>query len=875
MVLRAIFPIQHLESSNIGVGRINIKSGEQIGISGRTVQSRLPQIVEDVTVDPDYVEYDSQTQSEIAVPIELDGQVIGVINLEHSRLQAFDREDSDVLMSIARQAAIAIRNAQLYEDIKRQAGALQALFNAGKVMTGSLDLDEILNRIAEQAYRLTGEHHEPASFADIALVYNGMLKFVTSYPSAELRRTHCELVDKIDLGDNHSERIGIAGRAIKQNAPQLVNDVTKSNDYLQSHSTTKSELAVPIQVNDQVIGAINVEHPDLEAFDVQDRLAFEALAAQAAIAIENARLFQQVTHKIAESNALNEVAVSLAGAVEFEDVLKLIMVAAVRFSDSHDGHIVLWDKDKREFTISLQLSETGELRQNQSLARQQGGYGRKIVDKRTTLVVEDMQKDPNANPGALRHGYRATMGVPLFSQNEVIGVLFVRSKKPRQISDSQRKLVETLASQAAVAIHRAYQYDILCRQSRHQQALFSASKVISTRIESGLEQLLDRILEQAVAQIKPAKGDMVHFGVFHLADGDNEVYVASVYPLDINSTLKLPRSSRYVLDRSKNKIGICGRTMLTKKPQRVGNVEADSDYIKSYTETRSQLSVPLLQDEQVLGVLTLESKERDSFDEADEIALQSLAELAVIAIRNAQQYQELRQTKGLVGSSTALAWMGMANNAWRHSIEGYAVNIRNAVTLIHKTVDVSETLQVKLDLIKKQVERILDRPITPPLTSEESVEPIDVNELISERLEQLWQDEEYPHVERTLCLDADTNLTVAASPEWLCRALDLLVDNAVQAMASSSIACLQITTRLNKDSAEILILDTGPGIPKYLHQRLFVERIEHKDMSKGLGIGLLMVQAIIQAYGGDIRIDRSDSSGTTMLISLPLVEPSL
>lgn len=217
----------------------------------------------------------------------------------------------------------------------------------------------------------------------------------------------------------------------------------------------------------------------------------------------------------------------------------------------------------------------------------------------------------------------------------------------------------------------------------------------------------------------------------------------------------------------------------------------------------------------------------------------------------------------------------MANNAWRHSIEGYAVNIRNAVTLIHKTVDVSETLQVKLDLIKKQVERILDRPITPPLTSEESVEPIDVNELISERLEQLWQDEEYPHVERTLCLDADTNLTVAASPEWLCRALDLLVDNAVQAMASSSIACLQITTRLNKDSAEILILDTGPGIPKYLHQRLFVERIEHKDMSKGLGIGLLMVQAIIQAYGGDIRIDRSDSSGTTMLISLPLVEPSL
>jgi signal transduction histidine kinase len=137
-------------------------------------------------------------------------------------------------------------------------------------------------------------------------------------------------------------------------------------------------------------------------------------------------------------------------------------------------------------------------------------------------------------------------------------------------------------------------------------------------------------------------------------------------------------------------------------------------------------------------------------------------------------------------------------------------------------------------------------------------------------MDQLWENESYQIVTPHLDLKPEANVGVRVSPEWLRRALDLLIDNAVESMADSSVRQLEITTDLVKSCVEIAIKDTGKGIPPDVCPKLFKERIEQLEVDGGLGMGLLMVQAIVQTYDGDVRVQDTGPNGTTMVISLPV-----
>jgi two-component system sensor kinase FixL len=124
-------------------------------------------------------------------------------------------------------------------------------------------------------------------------------------------------------------------------------------------------------------------------------------------------------------------------------------------------------------------------------------------------------------------------------------------------------------------------------------------------------------------------------------------------------------------------------------------------------------------------------------------------------------------------------------------------------------------------------------------------------------------------------LDPRASLGARVSPEWLRRALDLLVDNAVESMAASLVRRLIVTTDLIDNHIEIAITDTGAGISPEVAPKLFQERIEKMEGGEGLGMGLLMVQAIVQTYGGNVRVRDTGPHGTTMVISLPVDQRAL
>ena len=114
-------------------------------------------------------------------------------------------------------------------------------------------------------------------------------------------------------------------------------------------------------------------------------------------------------------------------------------------------------------------------------------------------------------------------------------------------------------------------------------------------------------------------------------------------------------------------------------------------------------------------------------------------------------------------------------------------------------------------------------------------------------------------------------VTVQVSPEWLRRAFDQLVDNAVKAVRARQVQKVTIGTRLARGEAEIWISDTGPGIPEDIQAKIGLEAIEKPEDAKGLGMGLLIAQTIVQTYGGEIRVEDTGPEGTTMVIWLPVV----
>jgi signal transduction histidine kinase len=278
----------------------------------------------------------------------------------------------------------------------------------------------------------------------------------------------------------------------------------------------------------------------------------------------------------------------------------------------------------------------------------------------------------------------------------------------------------------------------------------------------------------------------------------------------------------------------------------------------------------------VIGLLVTDNKFLKSPVTSEDVeSLVTFANTAAIAIDNARL---LHTTTVTWKARTAVALLGMASAIWRHGVDNDATTIQDLVHLLRSELDAGGPvgkLQQRLDTIDALAKRIRETPITAPLSTEEGAESVLINNLVRERVRQLqlkqsMEREQAASVQYRLTLAGEDHVVVRASTEWLKRAFDILVDNAIEAMATSVTKDLVVTTRVIGNGVEISIRDTGRGIPADVRPQLFHEPIKKPKGAKGMGMGLLQAQTIVQTYGGEIRIGDPSSAGTTMVIWLPL-----
>jgi sigma-B regulation protein RsbU (phosphoserine phosphatase) len=250
------------------------------GLVGAAVTNQMPLLVNDVAADARYVAVVPGMASELVVPLLHKKRPIGALNLLSHRKDQFSAADLELLRQFGAHVAVGIVNARLFERSRSDAEAFETLAEIGRDVASVLDLDELFARIAQSMRRLV----------DYRTFGIWLLNEDRGDLEVKLAVKYGDLValTRVALGE------GLIGYAALHKEPVLVADVAQDPRYINVVPDVRSELAIPMMLKDRCIGVLDLESPELDAFSKRDVEILTLLASQAAVAIENARLYETV-----------------------------------------------------------------------------------------------------------------------------------------------------------------------------------------------------------------------------------------------------------------------------------------------------------------------------------------------------------------------------------------------------------------------------------------------------------------------------------------------------------------------------------------------------------------------------------------------------
>jgi phosphoserine phosphatase RsbU/P len=276
--LRIRYAVGHREEV---VRNLSLKLGE--GITGAAAAQREPVLVADVRADRRYLNAVDAVRTELAVPMVARNMLVGVIDVQSTRERAYTEYDRALLRLIASRVAVSIDNARLYRRVDRQNRTLRTLARISQEFTSILELDDLLSKIAATMRTLI--NYDAFSI----LLVDQQQKLLRHRLS--VRHDRRVKIDHVPLGK------GITGAAAELRAPVRVNDTTSDPRYIASHPDIRSEVAVPLIMQDRVVGVMDLESDRMGYFTEEHVRTLALLAPQIATSLENARLYEELAQR--------------------------------------------------------------------------------------------------------------------------------------------------------------------------------------------------------------------------------------------------------------------------------------------------------------------------------------------------------------------------------------------------------------------------------------------------------------------------------------------------------------------------------------------------------------------------------------------------
>jgi sigma-B regulation protein RsbU (phosphoserine phosphatase) len=253
------------------------------GITGTAAATRTPVLVDDVTLDARYLNALDAVRSELAVPMVARGKLVGVLDLQSTRVNAFNEQDRSITRLIAARVAASLENARLYRRVDRQNRTLRTLAHISQEFSSILSLDELLEKIATATRALIN--------------YDAFGIFLVDVEKRVLRHRFSARYDQRVHLDNIPLGKGLTGAAAESKEPVRVLDTEADPRYIANHPNIRSELAVPLIVKDRVVGVLDVESERIAYFTEDHQRTLTLLASQIASSVENARLYEELEQR--------------------------------------------------------------------------------------------------------------------------------------------------------------------------------------------------------------------------------------------------------------------------------------------------------------------------------------------------------------------------------------------------------------------------------------------------------------------------------------------------------------------------------------------------------------------------------------------------
>jgi two-component system NtrC family sensor kinase len=810
---------------------------------------------------------------------------------------------------------------ELSEALDRQIATGDVL----KVISRStFDLQAVLQMLTETAARLCD-----ADMASIARQDEAGFYQATNYNFPP------DWVEYSRAFRTFAGRGSISGRALLDGKAVQVADVEADSEYTYQEQQKKSGyrtfLAVPLLRNGQPVVLLNLARTSVRPFTEKQIELVSTFADQAVIAIENARLFNEVqarTNDLSESLQQQTATAEILSVIssspgDLAPVFEAMLSKAMHLCGANFGVLNTFDGKSFHTGATYGLPPAyEEFRLNRTLEYGPGTAPTRLLDGESYVEFMDLLDseayragEPNRRALVDLGGARSLLAVPLLKDERVVGSVMIFRQEPQRFSDKQIALLKQFAAQAVIAIENARLLNELRESLQQQTATADVLRVISAS-PGELEPVFQAMLENAV-RLCEAK-----FAMLFLYEENQFRAVAkwNIPPaygefLEKNTILADPKVP-------------LGRVAITKQPVQVEDVLLDQSYIEGFPGmvgvaedggARTLLQVPMLKENELVGTIGIYRQVVRPFTDKQIALMQNFAAQAVIAIENARLLNELRQrtddlTESLEDLRTAqdrlvqtekLASLGQLTAGIAHEIKNPLNFVNNFAALSAELTDelndalkpaaISEKIRNEVDeltaLLKDNLEKVVqhgkraDSIVKNMLlhSREGSGEhrSADINALVEECLNLAYHGARAEKSGFSITFKRDLDPDAGAAevyPQEVTRALLNLISNGFYAATKRKSEAddetfepaLSATTRSLGDRVEIRIRDNGTGIPPEVREKIFNPFFTTKPAGEGTGLGLSMSHDIIvKQHGGSIDVETKPGQFTEFKIVLP------
>jgi GAF domain-containing protein len=633
------------------------------GLTGRVAETGEPILFENVKTDPRYQEL-SQTRATqqrdhcffALFPIKAKERFLGTITCLGKLPRKLTPDEIRLIQSMCDQIAVAVENIRLFERLKNQSSELERSNSElrealeqqtatseilGVIASSPTDLQPVFQTILDNAVRLCEAQNGAVFRFDGAVFRAAVANNISPALQAYTENTPIRPGRESAL-----RRVGLEKRPV--HIPDMLADPECIVPESYRAEGMRTNLAVPLLKENNLIGAIAIHRTEVRPFTDQQIRLLETFAHQAVIAIENVRLFNELKESLEQQTATSQILGVIASSpTDIQPVLETVAQSAARLCDAQDAVIYRLDGD-----VLQRVAIYGSIPIRSTPLRLSRGTvsGRAVADRQTTHIhdidAESETEFPDIDRTGSEGGSRARtrLAVPLLREGVALGTILIRRMEVRPFTDKQIALLKTFADQAVIAIENVRLFKEL--QERNREITEALEQQIATseilRVISSSPTDLDPVFQTILANATGLCN--AHLGIFLLYDEEcfKPVSLVGATPAYreflMQGPLK-PRASSGLgeLIRQRSPIHftdiLTGTAYRERQPATVAAVELGG--------ARTVLHVPMLRDDRLIGAVTIYRREVAPFSDKQISLLKTFADQAVIAIENVRLFKEL------------------------------------------------------------------------------------------------------------------------------------------------------------------------------------------------------------------------------------------